>query len=110
MIGENISTLNDEVEETISENWVTVIRLDITTGIFGDSKAQTIEVYPNPARTVVNVVNDNIDSMEITSMHGLLMITGEGDQIDVSGLNSGQYLLRAITTDGSVLTQTIIVE
>ena len=61
---------------------------------------QIIKVYPNPAKDIVNVVceNDKIQLMDINGQ--LLMVDVTNNQIDISTLPNGVYLIKIESPDG----------
>jgi hypothetical protein len=65
-----------------------------------------ISAYPNPCSSVLNINTDNIESILIYSLHGVLMTELNNDstvkissKIDISKLPNGIYLLRARAID-----------
>lgn len=64
--------------------------------------ANTLRVYPNPARNTLNVDMPESSSgvLQVFGMDGRLlqtnMVSGSTAAIDISGLASGQYLLKAV--------------
>jgi hypothetical protein len=56
-------------------------------------------IYPNPTTDFLNITVDNYDGdFEVFDMSGKSLIKTTDRKIDVSYLNSGQYLLRLGTT------------
>ena len=70
-------------------------------------------VYPNPASDVINVggeLADQCDDIMIFDMTGrMLQHTYDADNIDVSNLNNGLYILRVITDDGRCFTEKFLI-
>ena len=66
-----------------------------------------LEVYPNPARDVLNVVvSDLAIDMQVLNMLGeRLALTVIDGKIDVSDLASGLYCLELKTRDKAILTK-----
>jgi hypothetical protein len=75
----------------------------------------SIKVYPNPATSILNIKVENnlsIDTVEIYSILGSKVLSTnklEADQLNVSELNSGMYVLR-IVSGADAFTKKIIIE
>lgn len=77
----------------------------LSTNQIDKSKAS---VYPNPVQNQLNVESQEIiNNIEIFDLLGKQILVSEEKSIDVSGLQSGIYLLK-ITTNNGILTQKII--
>lgn len=60
-----------------------------------------ISVYPNPATDVLNVQTEApIESMEIVSLDGSLLLSSEENEMNISSLTSGSYLVKVRTHQG----------
>jgi hypothetical protein len=72
-------------------------------GVGGVSESRTLSVYPNPASSIVHVSRESGGSLQIISETGAVVarptVAVGSDQIDVSGLTSGVYLLRDPVTN-----------
>jgi len=89
---------------------------DPATSIRSSENSNPFNVYPNPAR---NLINLNLDSKFVNSGYELFNITGqivkrgiilsETSQIDVSALNSGMYMIK-VTGASQILSESFIVE
>lgn len=67
-----------------------------------------IKIYPNPVQNQLNIDSqEEVLSIEIFDLLGKKIFEGKGNTIDVSGLQSGIYLLK-INTKNVILTQKII--
>ena len=69
-------------------------------GIAETEDVPTVKVYPNPARTTLNIVAEG--EVTITDMRGSVMTTHQchgTTQIDISHLPQGAYIIR--TTEGT---------
>lgn len=70
----------------------------------------SISVYPNPASTTIQITADaNIESVVITNLLGITVLTSSEKSIDISGLGSGAYNV-IINLGGSIVTKKLIVE
>lgn len=69
-----------------------------TLGVEENSKATSVNVYPNPSSDFLQLSNlDETTGFNIYSMEGKLLQNGAvvpGDKINIVGLNSGMYLLQ----------------
>ena len=90
--------------------WSTLVTATTTVGI--DSWLEnSVTLYPNPAREVVNVqcTMNNVQltgELSVFDVYGKLLqivpITSEITQINVSSLANGMYFVRVTTEEGSV--------
>ncbi len=82
------------------------------TGV-GENSLMNTRVYPNPANDVLNIENnDNVSVFFIISSDGRVVsqINNPATSIDISNLTAGHYMLRMISDDNSMKTQSLIVE
>lgn len=88
----------------------------LNTGIYTDGTESTIEIFPNPAASIVSIVNNiHSDKMEIniTNIHGenvLNTICHNQNiaDIDVSTLTKGMYIVKVQTDKGRYVRKLII--
>lgn len=100
----------------ISENDVYAATMDLrgtgalTTAINEVRNANASFVYPNPTNNVLNIVNSNAIHYEIVDTKGLQVAQGKliGQNIDVSSLASGMYILKLMTIEGEVDAKRVI--
>jgi len=73
-----------------------------------DNTLASLSVYPNPSNGIVNISNANnliIDSVSITDLNGRTVkqfSNNVTDQINISDLSTGMYLMNISTDQGSV--------
>ncbi len=67
-------------------------------------------LYPNPVSGILNLKNTNITLSEIYNESGILLLKSEKQEIDVSGLGSGTYMLITLATDGKTDTNKIVIK
>ncbi len=69
-----------------------------------------LSVYPNPASTVLSVTVDGASpsSLLLFDVSGRLVLTGDSGNLNVSGLASGVYLLRAGSASGMQSARVVI--
>ncbi|MBQ3734888.1 MAG: fibronectin type III domain-containing protein [Bacteroidales bacterium] len=94
--------------------WSSAVTGTTTTGI--DSwLANSVNLYPNPAKEVVNVqctmYNVQIEAVEVYDVYGKLIntaiVTENPTRINVSGLANGMYFVR-VTTEEGMVTKTFV--
>ncbi len=74
--------------------------LAISVGISELDKVAVL-VYPNPADNQLNIIsNDKIIKVSVMSFNGKLLLTGNGNSIDISKLASGVYFIQTQTDRG----------
>jgi len=82
------------------------ISIDLGVGI-NNPKENSVSVFPNPANNKLNIIADNIKSVEIYNLIGQNVATfGNVHLINTSDLSIGSYLVKVIT-DSKVITQKI---
>ena len=94
--------------------------IGITMGIttvseVGNSYDDDVNVFPNPAREVVNITSGHeMKNIMLINYVGQVMLSREvrGDtyQFDVSIFNTGMYILRIETTDGRIITKRLSIK
>lgn len=81
-----------------------VIELDRDLGVDTPSKTNDITVFPNPVIDVVNFTSKEIiNSIDIFNVLGQKIMTVENiqnNQLDVSSLESGSYILKIKSNSG----------
>ena len=77
-----------------------------------ETEAISINIYPNPARDVINIATDQpISGAWIYNVAGQLVSTEYGtNQVDVRALSAGLYLLRVQTANGAQITNLFVKE
>ena len=70
--------------------------------IAGSIEQNDLNIYPNPAENVLNIEGSNLTSdseVRVLTLHGQEAATGSfnNNQIDVSGLNNGMYIVEVKT-------------
>ncbi|MFH2143677.1 MAG: T9SS type A sorting domain-containing protein [Bacteroidota bacterium] len=59
-----------------------------------------IKVFPNPTSGLINIETENIISIEIIDIDGIIVYDGKETEIDIANLNNGVYLLKIATNEG----------
>jgi hypothetical protein len=75
-----------------------VLPEELSTGILAPNQSF---IYPNPASTVVNIVNaNNYETIEVYSVNGQLItkkaVSFEDETVDISDLNEGMYFIHLV--------------
>lgn len=83
------------------------IRVGETSGI-DNAAAIDINIYPNPASEVLNIVADGVRLVEMLDVNGRVVLESRiGGAIDLSSLANGVYMVR-VTTDAGVSTEKVV--
>lgn len=88
------------------------ILIDIHQGI-NDNTVANVNVYPNPAQEIVNVVSDReMTSVSVVNTLGQVVYTadvnGKNYKLNVANFNNGIYFIRIITENGTINKQILI--
>ena len=74
---------------------------------------KTVQVYPNPSNNKIRIVLPQeaiISEVKLYNVIGQLVKTEKGNEINVSGLAEGVYLLRVTTEDGKTFYEKVVKE
>ncbi|GGG44787.1 T9SS type A sorting domain-containing protein [Epilithonimonas arachidiradicis] len=84
------------------------LNLDVlATGEASGDKAKVL-VYPNPVVDVLHVDNKNLKSIALYSMEGKKLVETQSNELNVSKLPKGVYVLRIVTSDNNIVSKKII--
>lgn len=67
----------------------------------------TFQIFPNPTKNTLNF-SQELKEFNIYDLSGKLILKEKGNQINVSNLPNGTYLIKGITTSGKTINQKII--
>lgn len=83
---------------------------DELTGI-GEVASDEMMIYPNPATDKVTISGSGIKEVNIYNMTGLLVYTSVAEKgaIEVTGLKSGVYMVKATAAEGRVFTGKLVI-
>lgn len=88
---------------------VTQLTQTLSNTSFDDSLS--LDLYPNPAQDVVHIVGESaIKSVEVYSLQGQMITTTTSNQINVSGLAQGMYLVKVTDVNDHTATQRLMVK
>lgn len=93
------------------------VEVNIVTGFF-DFQSQDFQLYPNPAEhgeIFVRAANpDDLSEIHVLNLAGQLLLTkkanGPLNNLDISILGSGLYLVNVVFNNGSTKTEKIVVK
>ncbi len=89
------------------------ITLNVGTLSVDDNWVQSLSIYPNPAKDIINIKLNNYQNTSATlyDISGRLMfekkLNSDISSIDVSNLNNGMYLLK-INAENKTITKRVI--
>jgi hypothetical protein len=87
-------------------NYVTGLQTEIYTGIVYPSKNDILKIYPNPATTNITVAeidDHSVFNYSVTDIFGRTVLDGilsHCNNLDISILSSGIYVIRLASSDG----------
>jgi len=85
--------------------WCAIINVDAV----NEMRQQTLKIYPNPARGVIHVEGAESYNLEVYNIIGELILRAmNSNEIDLSYVDKGIYLLKVITPDQHILSKIII--
>ena len=76
---------------------------------FNSPELLEAEIYPNPVQNVLNINVDNaIKSVEVFTLQGQKVLNSTSNQVDMSSLNSGIYLVKITDENNSIATKKVV--
>ncbi len=77
-----------------------------------DVNANSLSVYPNPAKDVVNVSlkNSEVKEIVLTNLSGQVVATSKNASVNVSALPAGVYVVKVVDIKGAVSTSKVVVK
>ena len=95
----NLPILTNTVQTTISDTDLLTVET---------YSVEDIAVYPNPTEGPINIKTNNLQHVEIYNIRGVLIKASDKNEIDLSQLSRGFYLVKIITTKGSTTRKIIL--
>ena len=87
-----------------------VFTLPLAVADFNQSNLE-VSLYPNPVRDILNIeIENDIQSIEIYNIQGQKVLSSNQNQINVSDLASGMYLVRIQDIDNNIATKKIVIK
>ena len=84
------------------------LNLDVLANDEVPSEKAKVLVYPNPVVDVVKIDSKNLKSASLYDMNGKKLLESNKNEINVSQLPKGVYVLRIVTSDNSLVSKKII--
>lgn len=86
-----------------------------TTALANTTKLKALSIYPNPATDAVTIAGASNASYHVINLIGQEVLSGKLtganiQQLDISSLQTGSYILQIQTTDNQYLTNKLLVE
>ena len=108
-VNETSNTISYTFSEAVSFKAVTASAAGATLTIEDLSPAaSSIHVYPNPTANRIYIQAENITKAELFDLMGRKVMETNQDQIDISNMSSGSYILQVTTQNNSSETFKII--
>ncbi|PZU86967.1 MAG: hypothetical protein DI529_08020 [Chryseobacterium sp.] len=79
----------------------------LATGEVSGEKAKVL-VYPNPVVDVLHIDDKNLKSVTLYNMEGKKLLETKSNEMNVSKLPNGVYVLRIVTSDNNIVSKKII--
>ena len=95
--------------KTIFASEVTMTYVDLT-NVDENAQAANVKVYPVPAENEVFVQADGFQKAEIYSVTGQKMMESQQNNMNVSQLSSGLYIIKVYDLEGNCATQRFVVK
>ncbi|MFY8097697.1 MAG: T9SS type A sorting domain-containing protein, partial [Flavobacterium sp.] len=74
-----------------------------------DQNNLEVALYPNPVQDILNINVDNaIKSVEIYNIQGQKVLNSTSNEVDMSSLNSGIYLVKITDENNSIATKKVV--
>lgn len=90
---------------TVTSNGTYKANFELLEGV--EENTTPIEIFPNPTDNAINVVAENIISIRVSDVCGMMvyesLVGGDNARIDMSGFANGMYLVQIATTKGTTL-------
>ena len=85
-----------------------LIPLPAATASISEQGTSSFTIYPNPANDLVSIQSDAvIETIEVVTMSGQIVLTTKQTTIDVSNLTGGMYMILLTTNEGVSSTRLI---
>lgn len=87
-----------------------VVCLTVTSDNIEDLPNTNIAIYPNPAKSEINIDNVCINKIYMYNSIGKLIKTTTNNKVNVSNFSKGLYTLKIISKDGNVYTEKVVID
>ena len=75
-----------------------------------DNQRTSVRVYPNPTSGRVHVEAEGVEHIEVINATGQKIMTTKGNDIDLSGMTPGIYMLKIIGKEGCKVSKVMLIE
>jgi hypothetical protein len=107
--------LHNNTPAGATETFLFIDSIGITSNLsVGDNLVNSLTVYPNPSKDVINISNDLnavVNSIEMSDLNGRVvktqMINAAEGQVSISDLSAGVYMMKVITDQGTATKKVI---
>jgi hypothetical protein len=101
----NISYIDKIISYT---DIITIITYTNNTSTNITNTKSTLKIYPNPTSDIINVVGVDVKKIEIFNISGLKVLISNNNQIDVSRLKCGTYIIKIFGKNNETSTNKFI--
>jgi len=84
------------------------LNLDVLANNEVSTEKAKVLVYPNPSVDIVHIDSKNMKSVALYDMNGKKLLESSTNEINVSKLPKGVYVLKIVTADNSIVSSKII--
>ena len=84
------------------------LNLDVLANNEAPAQKAKVLVYPNPVVDVVHIDSKNMKSVALYDMNGKKLLESNTNEVNVSKLPKGVYVLKIVTADNSIVSSKII--
>lgn len=117
MTGTHVEQMSDLIavvflQDSVSKYVYQSSSTEVQTNVYENQSANSIEIYPNPTKGIINISNFKSGKIEIYNQIGVKVFETEEEMvnmIDVRGLAAGSYLFRVIA-NGTVEIKKIVIQ
>lgn len=105
-----VSITNGEFTDEFAPYEVHIYK--IAQNILSNTKPQNennpMKVYPNPTEGIITIELQNLKKLEVISVQGNTLLITKKQQLDISNLSGGNYLLKATDINGKTYTDKLL--
>lgn len=101
---------NDPIITNTAWNTIYKLATNIDAAINNHQPFNILKVYPNPAKSLINLDLENISLTTIYNIHGEAVLNSSKKIIEVSSLPKGIYILKSTDENGEVYVNKVVIE
>lgn len=72
--------------------------------------SKQIKIYPNPAKYIIHIYGEEDPDVEMFDLMGRIVLKDKGNDINISNINKGVYIIKVRAKDNIFYNQKIVVE